>query len=49
MHPQEVAAVSWPYGRAGTAYGIRAENSFSFTAPAEKKLADNEGGAEICR
>jgi hypothetical protein len=39
MHPQEVAAVSWLYGKPDTLPdGIQADNnsdSFSFTAPSE--------------
>jgi hypothetical protein len=39
MHPQRVAALSWPYGKAGTlADGIEADN-----------LVYDDGGVAICR
>jgi hypothetical protein len=41
MHPQRVAAFSWPYGRAGTlAGGIEGSDS---------NLVDDDGGVALCR
>jgi hypothetical protein len=56
MHPQRVAALSWPYGNAGTlADAIEADSNsdgFSFAPRPEvngNNLVYDDGGVEICR